>query len=188
MEPQSPGRAPVAVADHGTRPAERAGHVGPGGTGVGSGSTGPRLAGLGSKLARAWTQPAWLAPLAVLACAGSAVGYVLANDPTDARPDALGPCLFRSLTGLDCPGCGGTRMVWYLLHGNLPEAARHHVVALLLVPLALYGYLAWGASRLFGTKIPWVPGKVFWLTVAAVVVVFSVLRNLPFEPFLHFRV
>jgi hypothetical protein len=139
-------------------------------------------------VARLWTRPAWLAPLAVFGCAVAAVGYVAANDPTDAQRDPVGPCLFRTLTGLDCPGCGGTRMVWYLLRGNLPEAARHHLVALLLVPFVVYGYVAWAASRVFGTRIPWTPGRRFWLTVAVGWAVFAVLRNLPWEPFLSFRV
>jgi hypothetical protein len=150
--------------------------------------TAPPASRAGRVLERLWTRPAWLAPLAVLGCAAAAVGYVAANDPTDAQRDPLGPCLFRVVTGLDCPGCGGTRMVWYLLHGNLPEAARHHLVALLLVPFVVYGYVAWTASRLFGTRIPWKPTKVFWLTVAIAWALFAVVRNLPFEPFLHFRV
>jgi hypothetical protein len=143
---------------------------------------------LGALVARLYASPAWLAPLLVATCAATAVGYVLANDPTDVRRDPLGPCVFKLVTGLDCPGCGGTRMVWYLLHGNLPEAARHHVLALLMVPLALYGWLAWTAGRLFGTRIPWRPGTVFWLTVAVGSALFAIGRNLPFEPFRHFRV
>jgi hypothetical protein len=143
---------------------------------------------LGALLTRLWVRPAWLAPLAVLGCIASAVGYVAVNDPTDAQRDPVGPCLFRTLTGLDCPGCGGTRMVWYLLHGNLPEAARHHLVALLLVPFTVYAYVAWAAARVFGTPIPWKPGRRFWLTVAIGWLVFAVLRNLPWEPFLSFRV
>jgi hypothetical protein len=142
----------------------------------------------GRLLAGLWMRPAWVAPLAVLGCAVAAVGYVAGNDPTDAQRDPVGPCLFRQFTGLDCPGCGGTRMVWYLLHGNLPEAARHHLVALLLVPFVLYGYLVWAASRLFGTRIPWRPGRVFWLTVGIAWAVFAVARNLPWEPFRSFRV
>ena len=141
-----------------------------------------------ARFTRLWTRPGWLAPLAILGCAGAAVGYVATNDPTDAVRDPVGPCLFRAVTGLDCPACGGTRMVWYLLHGNLTEAARHHVVALLLVPFLVYGYVAWTASRLLGTRIPWKPGARFWVTVAIGWGVFAVLRNLPWEPFLTFRV
>lgn len=138
---------------------------------------------LGARLVRLYTSPPWLAPLLVLGCAATTAAYVLANDPTDAQRDPLGPCLLRTLTGLDCPGCGGTRMAWYLLHGNLPEAARYHVVALVLVPFVVYGYLAWTARRLFGTPVPWQPGKLFWLAVAVAWAVFAVARNLPFEPF-----
>ena len=131
-----------------------------------------------------WTKPAWLAPLAILGCVAAAFTYVLANDPTDQARDPLGPCAFKLVTGLDCPGCGGTRMVWYLLHGNLGEAARHHVVALIAVPFVVYAYVAWAAKRLFNVKIPTrrisgvVIGGYFGAWLA-----FSVLRNLPWEPF-----
>jgi hypothetical protein len=148
----------------------------------------PRKSGPTEVLLRLGTHPAWLAPLLVLGCVASAVGYVAANDPTDARRDPLGPCVFKTVTGLACPGCGGTRMVWFLLHGNLPEAARHHLVALLLVPVVGYGWLAWTGRRLFGTRIPWRPGTGFWLTVAVAWGAFAIARNLPFEPFLTFRV
>src|SRR5688572_23975602 len=118
-----------------------------------------------------WTRPSWLAPLAVLGCVGAAFSYVLANDPTDARPDPVGPCLFKAVTGLDCPGCGGTRMVWFLLHGNLGQAARHHLIALVAVPVLVYAYLAWGAKRVFNVALPtrnitpmiWIGYLVSWL-------------------------
>lgn len=42
------------------------------------------------------------------------------------------PCLFHLLTGLYCPGCGGTRAVKYLLTG-------HPVLSLCYHPLVLYG-------------------------------------------------
>jgi hypothetical protein len=137
---------------------------------------------------RIWISPSWLAPLAVLFCAVSAIGYVLTNDPTDTTRDPVGPCVFRAVTGYDCPGCGGTRMVWYALHGNFPEAARHHLVAFALIPVVIYGYLAWAGNRLFGTRIPWKPGGKFWLIVIVSWASFAILRNLPFAPFDHFWV
>jgi hypothetical protein len=131
-----------------------------------------------------WTRPAWLAPLALLACVAATFTYVLANDPTDARRDPLGPCAFKLATGWDCPGCGGTRMVWYLLHGDLGEAARHHAVALIAVPVVVYIFASWASKRLFTNGLPTlsVPGKV-WGAYLAGWLVFSVVRNLPWEPF-----
>nr|WP_024837284.1 DUF2752 domain-containing protein [Clostridium sp. 12(A)] len=41
------------------------------------------------------------------------------------------PCLFQSLTGLYCPGCGGTRAVLSLLSGDLRMSFQYH-------PLVLY--------------------------------------------------
>lgn len=41
------------------------------------------------------------------------------------------PCLFHSLTGLYCPGCGGTRAVRSLLRGDLRMSFQYH-------PLVLY--------------------------------------------------
>ncbi len=32
------------------------------------------------------------------------------------------PCLFKSLTGIPCPGCGGQRAVLDLLNGNFIDA------------------------------------------------------------------
>ena len=34
----------------------------------------------------------------------------------------LPPCIFHSLTGLYCPGCGGTRAVLFLLHGQVGKS------------------------------------------------------------------
>jgi hypothetical protein len=36
------------------------------------------------------------------------------------------PCLFHALTGYYCPGCGGTRAVEALLHGQLLRAFAYH--------------------------------------------------------------
>ena len=36
------------------------------------------------------------------------------------------PCLFLSLTGLYCPGCGGTRAIRFLLQGQLIKSLLYH--------------------------------------------------------------
>jgi hypothetical protein len=136
-----------------------------------------------------WTRPSWLAPLAVLGCVAAAFTYVLANDPTDQQRDPLGPCAFKLLTGLDCPGCGGTRMVWYVLHGDVGQAARHHLIAFIAIPVLVYYFTVWASRRWFSVRLPtWrMPSKV-WVGYLAVWLVYSVLRNLPFAPFDYFFV
>ena len=36
----------------------------------------------------------------------------------DAWLERMPNCVFESVTGLYCPGCGGTRSVYYLVHGH----------------------------------------------------------------------
>lgn len=40
--------------------------------------------------------------------------------------DFMPPCLFLSLTGLYCPGCGGTRAIRFLLQGQLIKSLLYH--------------------------------------------------------------
>jgi hypothetical protein len=143
---------------------------------------------LGHGVAHLWTTPAWFAPAAVFALLACALTYVGQNNPTDNVRDPLAPCLFKSTTGLDCPACGGTRMCWSLMHGDLAAAARYHAVAFALTPVALYGLFAWTSARLFGTRIPWVPGPRFWIPAAAAWTLFAVARDLPVAPFSHLLV
>lgn len=46
------------------------------------------------------------------------------------------PCVLRSLTGWDCPFCGGTRMGAALLHGDIATAWSYNPFALVGLGLA----------------------------------------------------
>jgi hypothetical protein len=133
--------------------------------------------------------PIWFAPVALLACMGGAVAYTLETHPADAAAGEAPTCLLKYTTGFDCPGCGGTRAAWYLLHGDVSAAARHHLVFTFAVPFLIYMYVAWAGNRLFGWKI-----KQLDLSPRALGIflgvwgVFSVLRNLPWAPFTAFYV
>lgn len=93
-------------------------------------------------------------------------------------------CLFHRLTGLNCPGCGGTRSLHALLHGNVSLALKDNALFLFLLPaIALRGaWLAWKkhSGRPAG---PFFPVKFLWGLLAATVI-FTVLRNLPAFAFL----
>jgi hypothetical protein len=129
--------------------------------------------------------PVWSAPAAIATCFGGAVAYTLITDP--AHSDAFAPptCLLKLTTGFDCPGCGGTRAFWYLLHGNLPQAARHHALFVFAVPFLVYMYVAWSAKLVFKRDVlPQLSLSPVALTgFLGAWLVFSVLRNLPWAPF-----
>lgn len=133
--------------------------------------------------------PRWLAPVAVLGCIGAAAGYTVVTDPTNSAAEAIPTCLLKLTTGLDCPGCGGTRAFWYLLNGDVGAAARHHLLFAFAVPFLIYVYLAWAGQRLFRWRLPQLritPTAIGWFLGAWLA--FSVLRNLPWAPFTWFYV
>lgn len=144
----------------------------------------PEPTWLGRLTARiAARSPRWAAPMAILACFAGASAYVLASDPTDASPEAVPGCLLKLTTGFDCPGCGGTRAFWFLLNGNVPAAARHHLMFVFVVPFLAYAYLAW-AGRAFGWRLPMLrPGPRAVGVMLACWAAFTVARNLPWAPF-----
>ena len=89
-------------------------------------------------------------------------------------PGSLWPvCLFHCFTGLHCPGCGGTRALYWLIHGDLSRSLRCNILLLLLAGSLL---ALWGFSSLARK-----PAFVFG--VAGAEVLFFLLRNLPCFPF-----
>ncbi len=69
--------------------------------------------------ASAWGAPALLLLAALLPPAGLGIPV----------------CLFRALSGLPCPGCGLTRALVALLHGDLAAAFVYHPYSFVLLPL-----------------------------------------------------
>jgi hypothetical protein len=144
---------------------------------------------LGALLLRWWARsPRWLAPLAILACFGSAAAYVLVREPVDGAT-AVPTCVAKIATGFDCPGCGGTRAFFFLLQGNLPAAARHHLVFVFAVPFLVYAYVAWAGNRIFRWRLPQLrPGPAAIGAFITALGVFTLARNLPWVPFTWFYV
>lgn len=116
------------------------------------------------------------APLGVLAAGAAGAVLLLFVDPT--KPGNLLPkCPFNWLTGLDCPGCGATRMVHALLHGDVVGAFHYNAVLLALgVPLAVWLFARWTRDKWTGERRS-VPKRV-GVAVLLVAVVWGVGRNI----------
>lgn len=118
--------------------------------------------------------PARLARLAVWSAASGAaiVLYFVAPEASRWIP----PCPVRAVTGFDCSGCGSLRALHRLLHGDLAGAIRMNVLAVASLPLI--GWLLLADLR--GKPAPVRPWALW--TYFAVVLVYGVVRNLPWEP------
>lgn len=57
------------------------------------------------------------------------------------------PCLFRSLTGLYCPGCGGTRAAKFLFCGDIGKSLWYHPLVGYMVLAAAAELGGWGWRR-----------------------------------------
>lgn len=117
------------------------------------------------------TLPAKVAVAAAIGCVGLA-----AWNPGD---DGVGLCPTNLLTGLDCPLCGGLRAVASFTRSHPGRAADHNLLVVALAPLAVAWWVAWWLAIRRGRPAP-VPGigRRAWIAVAAVVLAFTVVRNL----------
>lgn len=119
---------------------------------------------------------AWrTASVAAVIAVGTWVVYTFA-------PTAYGfypRCPFFLLTGMQCPGCGTTRALHQLLHGNVEAAFRLNPLLFALIPLALCcvpGFLRGRTPRfLMQPRFAW--GAFFVLTG------YWIFRNTPLYPF-----
>lgn len=79
-----------------------------------------------------------------------------------------------------CPGCGATRALASLLHGDFNEAMHLNGLATLLLPIAAVGGFRW-YCRFVRREVdhwPHVPRLALYAALA-VAVMFTVVRNLP---------
>ena len=131
-----------------------------------------------------WSLPRGLgAPLMVAASTTLVCAATWVGDPTTPG-GPLPVCPTKALLGIDCPGCGSLRMLYSLLHGNVMAAARFNALGLAAVVLLVWAYLVWTYGRVTGRRIrSWQHQRWAATVTLSLVVVWFVVRNIPFAPF-----
>jgi len=93
-------------------------------------------------------------------------------------------CMFHQLTGLNCPGCGGTRALYALLHGHWQLALKDNALFVVLLAAGSVRGGWFAARRIRGQQTgTFLPVNYLW-ALLVISVIFAVLRNLPAFAFL----
>lgn len=127
----------------------------------------------------------WIATGCTLLVASCLALYLATADLAEGNR-FLPRCGFNDLTGLYCPGCGDTRASYALLHGDVSGALRQNAFFVVSLPFLLLaagkGWYCWITER----KIRLLPFQWKWgysLVIIGTLVLFTILRNVPVEPF-----
>ena len=93
-------------------------------------------------------------------------------------------CPFRALTGFLCPGCGSTRGLHHLLHGDVVGAFQMNPLFVLALPFLLYVLLKYSSSVILQRPIKpnQLQPKYIWVLFVTVLS-FWIFRNTPWYPF-----
>ncbi|MEU0627001.1 DUF2752 domain-containing protein [Streptomyces sp. NPDC005989] len=117
-------------------------------------------------------------PAGVLAVVVGAFGYVGAVDPN--QPGHYPVCPLLRLTGLYCPGCGGLRSAHAVAHGDIAAALGSNALAVAGYAVFAVLWALWVVRAWRGRPMSIAAKPVVWWGIGAVLLVFSVVRNLPF--------
>jgi hypothetical protein len=101
-----------------------------------------------------------------------------------AKHDFFPRCLFNSITGYYCPGCGSQRAVHSLLHLDFAGVVSQNFLFIPALLLILYHYFHTVLNRKLNWKLPNILyfKSTPWI-IFVIVIIFWILRNLPFYPF-----
>ena len=93
-------------------------------------------------------------------------------------------CSLYVATGYTCPGCGSTRALYHLSHGNVLEAFRLNpgLITLLLLSVTDYTRYAIAVKRAKRFQTLFCNTKLIF-TLLGVMLIYGIVRNLPWAPF-----
>ncbi len=117
-------------------------------------------------------------PLGVLATVTAAFAYVGTVDPNE--PGHYPVCPLLKITGAFCPGCGGLRSAHAFIHGDLGAAFSSNALATTGYFLFAAVWVLWLVRAWRGQSLRIVLAPAWWWGIGALLLIFTVVRNLPF--------
>jgi hypothetical protein len=125
-----------------------------------------------------------VAPLVTIGTLSLATLALHVRDPH--QHASWGLCPMYAATGIYCPGCGGLRAVNDLTNGHIGAAFSSNVVFTALVPLGVFALALWAIDRWRGKErhVDMRRATPVAYAFLAVLLVFTVVRNLPFGAWL----
>ncbi len=122
--------------------------------------------------------------------AAAAAGGLVLLSPALMGYSVIPPCPFRSLTGFDCPFCGGTRATRELVTGDVSGALDYNVMVPILALVAIGVGVWWLVSRQtsavsFDPARGLITRKAVWIPLTVALLAFWLLRNLPAFSYLN---
>ena len=86
------------------------------------------------------------------------------------------PCIFHKITGLYCPGCGGTRAIASLLKLDFYQALRYNLIITISIPFVIIYLLNKKQNK---------KSNIILYIYLAIIIIFGILRNISDFSFLE---
>ena len=108
---------------------------------------------------------------------GIGIYYFYTNDPSGGEAIFVA-CISKTISGLDCPGCGAQRAFHELLHGNFIKAAQLNLLIYFFTPLFLFIFFK-VTLKPFNINLPEIIISSKWLiSLLVLIIFFTIIRNL----------
>ncbi|WP_132993075.1 DUF2752 domain-containing protein [Gordonia zhaorongruii] len=127
-------------------------------------------------------------PAAILAGVSAIGAAVWFADPTTPG-GIIPPCPLNSLLHVNCPGCGVSRAIYHLLHGDVVAALHHNALFVIVLGLSAVGFVTYSVGLWRGRRHRrWYEVRSVPISLVVITLAWFVIRNIPVEPFTGLKV
>lgn len=88
------------------------------------------------------------------------------------------PCIFNKLTGKLCPGCGITRCIVSILHGDFKKAYHYNRLVFILLPLVTIYIIYWLYNYIVENDNYYKLNNKIYILLTIVTLLFGIIRNI----------